>query len=267
MRLLLALLGICVFGVAGCSSSAYDPYYYDYAYYDPYYYGYDVYWTYTWVDPYGVYYFAEAPAQGGRSAIDVNAAAAAIAQRASSFYTPQGCVTALATGATVNYTFNNCSGEQGIKSISGNATLTVTDSNGQLLLKGTSGNLTVNGRTWNLDLTAIATMSGTQRSVTFTSKSASPDLFATRQAQGTITWQQGTGCIDANGAGSSTRGNLSATSTVAGYHRCDAKCATAGTATVQSQQGTFTGKYDGSSTFVVTAPNGDTRNFDLACTP
>lgn len=267
-KLWVALWGLSVFGLAACSSSAYDPYYYDYAYYDPYYYGYDAYWTYTWVDPYGVYYFEQTPPAGdqGRNQVDVNAAAAAIAQRAQSFYTPSGCVTAVAVGATVSYTFNQCAGGLGIQSMSGDATVTVSDvGGGQLGLHGTSSNLTINGKAYVLDVTATATKAGDQRSVTFTSASHSPDLFNSRQAQGTLSWTQGSGCIDASGSGSSTRGNLSTTSTVTGYHRCDGTCPTAGTVTVQSPNGVFTSTFDGSGNLVVTAPNGDKKTFSLNC--
>ncbi len=86
--------------MAGCVST-YDPYYYDYTYDDPYWYGYDSYYVYSWVDPYGLYYFSAPSTQ----TLDVNAAAQAIADRAntSTYFSPAGCAGAVASGATVTY--------------------------------------------------------------------------------------------------------------------------------------------------------------------
>src|SRR5690242_19723143 len=126
------LAAMLALGITGCST--YDPYYYNYAYYAPYYYGYDTWVTYSWVDPYGVYYLSAGPgahaATGGQrlaAPIDVNAAASAIASRANTFFNPAGCVTATASGAVVSYVFNNCSGGLGISSISGDMSVTVSD--------------------------------------------------------------------------------------------------------------------------------------------
>jgi hypothetical protein len=261
MKRFKTMLSLVALAMSGCYATTYDPYYYDYAYYDPYYYGYDAYYAYSWFDPYGVYYFSAPSAQ----AIDVNAAAAALAQRADAYYTPAGCAQATASGATVNYTFNNCDGAFGLKSVSGGVKLTLSDSNGQLAFTGTSTDLTAGGVPFILDVNGVATRSGTQRVVTMTSHSRSPDQASTRDEQMTVTWEQGSGCVTMNGQGGSTKGDLTTTATVANYQRCQNQCPTAGKVTVENKDGAFTTEFNGTSTAKVTAPDGSTKNYDLKC--
>jgi hypothetical protein len=257
-----AMVSLVALAMSGCASTYYDPYYYDYAYYDPYWYGYDAYYAYSWVDPYGVYYFSAPAAQ----AIDLNAAAAAIAQRADTYFTPAGCAGATASGATVNYNFNNCEGAFGLKSVSGAVTLQLSDSNGQLAFTATSTNLTAGGSPFILDLSGTATRAGTQRVVTTRSHSRDPDKVDSRDEQMTITWEQGSGCVTINGQGGSTRGDLVTTSTITNYQRCENQCPTAGKVTVENNKnGAFTAEFNGTSMVKVTAPNGNTKDYDLKC--
>ncbi|MGZ3460941.1 MAG: hypothetical protein ACXU86_20830 [Archangium sp.] len=260
MKRFLAMAALLAVAMTGCYST-YDPYYYDYTYYDPSWYGYDAYYAYSWVDPYGVYYFSGPSA----AQIDLNAAATAIANRADAYYTPAGCAMATASGPTVNYTFNNCDGAFGLRSISGAVRLDLSESNGQLVLTGSSTDLTAGGHPFILDLTATATRSGTQRSVTMTSHSRAPDLTDSRNEQITMTWEQGSGCVTLNGQGGSTRGGITTTSTITGYQTCVNQCPSAGKVTVEGPNGAFTTEFNGSSTVQVTGPNGSTKNYTLQC--
>ncbi|PTL79480.1 hypothetical protein [Vitiosangium sp. GDMCC 1.1324] len=262
MKRFKALMSLFVVAMTGCYST-YDPYYYDYAYYDPYYYGYDAYYAYSWVDPYGVYYYsAPTPMQ---NTIDLNAAATAIANRADAYYTPAGCAVATASGPTVNYTFNNCEGAFGLTSVSGAVKLELSESNGQLVLTGTSTDLTAGGHPFVLDLKATATRSGTQRAVTMTSHSHATDQVDSRDAQITMTWEQGSGCVTMNGQSGSTRGDKTVTSTITNYQRCQNQCPSAGKVTVDGKDGAFTTEFNGTSTVKVTGPNGDTKTYDFQC--
>jgi hypothetical protein len=265
------LLGIvgAVWGIlTGCASTSdpyyYDTYYYDYGYYDSYYYGYDASYVYGWYDPYGYYYYS----RGGQSqaaVTDLNAAATAIAQRAPNYFTPSGCVTATASGASVTYQFSSCTPQFGSRPISGTATLNLSQSSNQLTFTASSTDLTIDGKPFILDLTATATTSGTQRVLTINSKSRRPDQVDARQTQGTITWEQGSGCIVVNAQGTSTRGDKNVKSTIADVQVCKGQCPTAGTITVESSSGTFTGTFDGGSDVMVTAPDGQQKTYDLQC--
>ncbi|MFY0567220.1 hypothetical protein ACN28E_25755 [Archangium lansingense] len=260
MKRFTAMASLCAMAMTGCYTY-YDPYYYDYAYYDPYYYGYDAYYAYSWVDPYGVYYFS-APVT---AQIDLNAAATAIANRADTYFTPAGCAGAVATGSTVNYNFNNCAGAFGLNSVSGAMRLELSESNGQLNLNATSTDLTAGGRPYILEVNAVATRSGTQRVVTMTSRSRSPDVTDSRNEQITMTWEQGSGCVTMNGQGGSTRGDVTTTATVTGFQRCQNQCPSAGKVTVESTKGTFTTEFNGTSTVDVSAPDGETKRYQLDC--
>ena len=96
----------------------YDPYYYDYTYYDPYYYGYDTAYAYTWVDPiYDDFYYVW---NGGPpNAFDLATVASTIATKATDYY-GTGCLTATASGATVSFVYNGCTGPLGLNAVSGN---------------------------------------------------------------------------------------------------------------------------------------------------
>lgn len=267
MKRLKGALGILSLVAAGLGcSSTYDPYYYDYAYYDPYYGAYDAAWAYAWVDPVYGYWYYSLPVQVQSLPADPNAAAAQLAASANNTFTPAGCATATATGATVNYTFNNCSAPVALQQISGNVQVVLADNQGQLSATANSNNLTINGEPFNLSMQITgAPPNGNQRTVTVTSNSFSPNRFDSRKSQSTITWVTGSGCITLDSQSTSTRGGLSATSNVAGFQRCDQQCPTAGTVTVQSSEGTFTSTFNGSNELKVTAPNGNVKTYPLNC--
>ncbi|MHB8875298.1 MAG: hypothetical protein ACYC8T_16555 [Myxococcaceae bacterium] len=249
--------------LSGCGAY-YDPYYYDYVYYDPYYYGYDASYVYGWYDPYGVYYFTSS-AQGQTAAIDLNAAAVQIAARAATYYTPAGCVSATPSGATVTYVFSDCTTQFASRPISGTVVVDLSQSGGQLIFTGSSSDLKVDGRPFILDLKAAATSAGTQRVVTITSSSRSPDNTDARQSQATMTWQQGSGCFEVNAQGSATSGSVTTNSTITNFQRCVGQCPTAGTVSVEGPKGLFTSTFNGEGTMTVTAPNGKQQTYDLQC--
>lgn len=255
-----AMVSLFAVAMGGCYDT-YDPYYYDYTYYDPYWYAYDAYYAYGWVDPYGIYYYSGPTAQ----VIDLNAAAAAIASRSSTYFTPAGCAVVTASGSTVSYTFDNCEGSFGLTSVSGVVKLELSESNGQLAFTATSSDLNVGGEPFILDMNGTATSSGTQRTVTVTSHGRAPNRVDSRDVQLTMTWEQGSGCVTLNGSGSSTRGDMTTTSTITDYNRCEGQCPSSGKVTVDSQDGIFTTEFNGSNTAVVRAPNGDTKDYELQC--
>ncbi|WP_223636117.1 hypothetical protein [Corallococcus sp. EGB] len=264
-----ALWSLALGAGLGCSTT-YDPYYYDDAYYDPYYGAYDAAWSYAWIDPvYGSWYLS-LPALPRvlrqQANTDPNAAAAQLAANANAAFTPAGCATATASGATVNYTFNNCTAAISLTQISGNVQVALSNNQGQLAATATSNNLSINGEPYTLSMQIVASPpQGDQRKVTITSNSFSPAHLDSRSNQGTVTWVAGSGCITVDSQAQSTRGSLSSTTTVSGYQRCDHQCPTAGSVQVHTSEGTFTTTFNGSNSVQVSAPNGDTRSFNLNC--
>ncbi len=263
MKRLLTLLASLGVMLTGCYSS-YDPYYYDYAYYDPYYYGYDTAYAYSWYDPYGVYYFSSI-AQAQTATIDVNAAAASIASRAPSYFSPSGCATATPSGARVTYTFSNCDGPYGGRNINGTVNVDLSQANGQLTFTGTSSDLNIDGKPFTFETTAVGTANGAQRTLNITSKSRFPDQVQSRETQGTLTWQQGSGCTELNSQSTSTVSGATVNSTITGLKRCIGQCPTAGTVRVDSPDGPFNATFDGSSTIRVIDPRNESKDFDMQC--
>jgi hypothetical protein len=197
--------------------------------------------------------------------MDLDAAAAAIASRASSYYTPAGCATATASGATVNYTFNNCEGSYGLVGVSGAVKLELSESAGQLAFNATSTDLTAGEHPYILDVDGTATRAGNQRTVTMRSRSRAPDVVDSRNVQMTMSWEQGSGCVTLNGQGGSTRGDKTATSTITDYSRCTGQCPTSGKVTVEGEDGVFTTEFNGTNMVDVKAPNGDTKDYEIQC--
>ncbi|WP_375754475.1 hypothetical protein [Corallococcus exercitus] len=269
-----ALGFLSLLAITGCSDDVYDGYYYDTAYYDPYYGAYDAAWSYYWVDPvYGYWYYSiggvlpQSTVSGlPQAPVDVNAAAAQLAANASSTFTPAGCATATASGATVNYTLDNCAAQVALQQISGDVQVVLADNQGQLSINATSSNLTINGAPYNLSMqVASSSPEGDQRKVTITSNSYSPDRFDSRSSESTITWVSGSGCFTLDGQSRSTRGDRNATTTVSGYQRCANQCPSAGTVTTQTSEGTFSSSFNGSNTLEVTSPGDDTQTYSLDC--
>ena len=124
------------------------------------------------------------------------------------------------------------------------------------------GNL---GAPFIVDSVATATRAGTRREVTIVTRSHAPDRTDSRQAQLTAAWEQGSGCVELNGTSSTRRGDLSTTSTLAGYKKCTGQCPSAGTITVVAGGGTYRATFDGSERLQITLANGDTRSRDLQC--
>lgn len=260
MKRLLVLIAAASI-LPACYCGTYDPYYYDYAYYDPYYYGYDATYVYGTYDPYGVYYDSDSSPQ----TIDLEAAAAAIASRAGESYRRADCVKATSTGATVNYELDNCDARFFGKNIDGRIAVVLSDEGGQFRFTVTSSNLRVNGDDYVLDFTAAASTSGTQRTVTIDSRSRASEKVDSRLSTGTITWEQGRPCLTINAQGTSSRKDVSITSTVSDFQKCADACPTSGTVTVRGGEGEFSGSFNGSDKLRVVAPNGSDRNFGLQC--
>lgn len=271
MRRLWKWLGLSAVLATGCYVGAYyDPYYYDSVYYSPYWYGYGAGFVYSWYSPVGVVIVGLNGTGTGTGAqtqaIDLNATAAQIAKDANdTVFSPAGCAHATASGATVSYAFSDCTGPEGMRTINGQMTVTLADDNGQLRVTATSNALQVNGKPFFVDSVSTLTSSGNQRTASVISHSRDPNQADSRQAQFTVSWSEGSNCVQVDGQDTTTRGNLSATGTLAGYQRCTARCPTAGKMTVSNTDGPFTGSFDGSPTLKVVGPNGDTKDYQLQC--
>jgi hypothetical protein len=208
-----------------------------------------------------VVYLSAVPLQ----AVDLDAAAQGIAQASGTYYTPAGCAVATVNQHTVNIVYTDCVGPLGTGSITGNVSVALTENQGALVLTATSSDLTIDGSTFVLDFQATATRTGNQRSVAVVSRSRDPSRLDERDATYTLTWEQGSGCVTANGTSSSTLGDLRSTSTLTDFTKCRGQCPSSGTVTLVSARGNFTTQFDGSSFVEVQGPRGNPRRYEVNC--
>jgi hypothetical protein len=252
-------------GATSCYSGYYDPYYYDYVYYDPYYYGYDTWYAYTWVDP--IYYDYYALSTGQSTPADLNSMASNIAAQANSYY-GNGCGTATATGATVAFVLNNCIGPGGQGTVTGNIGVTLTQAaTGEITITAGSPDLTINGERYIMDMSMVPTTTNGTSAIAITSRSYSPSRFDSRTANMTLSWVQGSDCFDVSGDSQATKGGMSATATVEGFHQCANVCPSGGTVTVNTPNGAFSSTFDGGDQFEVSGPDGTVHSYDMDCNP
>lgn len=258
--------------LTGCGSAYYDPYYYDTAYYDPYYSDYDAASAYAYVDPYGAVYTYETVSSAAKKAspkvglaIDLEGVADGIVTATPARYSPAGCATATASGTSVTIAYANCTGPQGLGALNGSVTTQLSESNGQLVLTSTSDNFTVDGDPFIVDSVTTVTSVGGQRSASVVSQSRNPDRTDSRNFETTVTWQQGSNCVEVNGAGTSTRDGRTANTTITGYQRCFGECPSAGTIKVTDGDKTVTTTFDGTNQLKIDAKDGDSKTIDLVC--
>lgn len=262
----LLCLGLAVSGCYAGYGYYYDPYY-GYVYYDPYWYYYDAGFTYVWVDPFGTsYYYLSAEnalSSGTQDGRDLTKVAQGLAAANSNVYSPAGCVTSTQNGTTVALTFANCTSPQG--KVNGRVITRVSENDGHLVFTTTSDSLQINDAPFVVDTVTTVDQAEQQRRATVVSHSRDPRQLDSRDAQMTVSWQQGSRCLEVSGQGTDVKGDTTLTTTLTGYQRCAEQCPTGGTIAVVTQGKQLSGTYDGSQTFVVNAEDGRSKTYQLDC--
>jgi hypothetical protein len=198
-------------------------------------------------------------------------AAGAAAAHAHAFYQPAGCATALATGATVTYTFKDCTGPWGLVHVTGTVVVSYSLGLDGLHATATASDLSVNGATVDINAAAVYQISGTTKTLTVTSMGAGTGARGTRFArQGayTVSWDGATGCGALDGEWSTTIAGLTWSTTVSGLKKCVGMCpAAGGTVThVRALAGvTLTIRFDGSDIARWSSSSGLSGTVDLLC--
>jgi hypothetical protein len=180
------------------------------------------------------------------------AAAAATAASVNKFFSAS-CATAVANGAVVTLTLNNCTGPLGMVAATGTVTLAyedLGDGNG-LKLTLTSNQMTANGTSLTIMETAtINSVNGTRTATIHSGSSGIDANGAVVQLAGdsTLTWTAGSTCATLNGTfatNSTSTGQIS--SAVSDLVRCAGACPT-GTIVSTGGSRTVTVTLDGKST-------------------
>ena len=159
----------------------------------------------------------------GLTALTGDQVAVHIAANAAGRFTPAGCATATASGATVTLTLNDCTGPRGLLHVSGELDLTASVAlDGTISVHAAATALMVNRATIDIDSDATYAVSGTTHTLTVQTMGSGTgprgnDIDHTGQY--TITWDAGSQCGSIAGhwatefSNSSTRPRARTTST------------------------------------------------------
>ncbi len=201
------------------------------------------------------------------AAMTAEAAAMASSQRASTFFQPAGCVVATPSGATVAYTFTNCTGPYGLVRVNGTVNATFSNRTATGWTVRVTGEVTMNRAVHRPDATSVVSFTGSTRTamVTVNGSGTGPRGVAYANAGGyTTTWDGN--CLGVNGAVTVTANGQSLTVTASNWRRCRGECPQAGgSVSISAPGGSATIAYSGGATATATNARGRTATVALFC--
>jgi|RhiMethySRZTD1v2_1073278.scaffolds.fasta_scaffold10470_10 hypothetical protein len=184
------------------------------------------------------------------------------------YFTPSGCITATSAQAVVNVNLNNCTGPLGMRNVSGNFATTFSRVQNGLAMNVKATNVTINNRTAQWELNGTATRSGNNFSLGVTSNgtlTGTNALAIGRNAQATINWTKGSGCVAVDGQDTLTANGATFNGRLSGYQRCTGACPTAGTLFLDGPDQDITVTFNGTSTPPASSTTGATSELQLTC--
>jgi hypothetical protein len=199
-----------------------------------------------------------------------------LAQRAASNagnrFSPADCVTATASGATVTYQLNHCSGRRGRLDVTGTITVTFSELDGVVKIETAAQGLQLARGTFDVNATATCAVQADDRRLwTVTSNSSGTNLSGiavSHSGNWTLLVDRATQCVELDGTWIRTAGSRERTTTITDLVRCDGHCpAAGGEIQVEGERGTLTVTFDGSSTATWTSSSGTSGTRTMACTP
>jgi hypothetical protein len=215
------------------------------------------------------------PSVDGAVATDTpEAIATAAAGKAPTFYQPASCVTATASGATVSYALQDCSGPFGLAHVSGTIAVTYSVSAAGVGVSATGKGVGASGVQLDVDVQATYATSGSAATLTVQSTSSGTGPLGntvSHEGSYTTTWDDATSCLGVTGTWTTT-GALGRkwSTTVSGLDACAGECPASGGSIA------YTGGILGESV-TVDFTGGDTASWstsagrdgtiDLVCTP
>lgn len=201
-------------------------------------------------------------------AIGAEMAATVAAQNSGTFFQPMGCLATQRNGATVTYTFTNCTGPYGLVNLNGTLNATFSNVTPTARTVAVTGEVRANRFTLRPNASAQITYMGATRlaTVTLMGGGTSP-RGNTWTNTGTYmsTWN-GT-CLGLSGRVSSTANGATVAVDVASYNRCRGGCPDAGgRVTVTSSRGASVSvTYSGTATATLTGTRGRSVTVNLYC--
>lgn len=201
-------------------------------------------------------------------AIGAEMAATVAAQNSGTFFQPMGCLATQRNGATVVYTFTNCTGPYGLVNLNGTVNATFSNVTPTARTVTVTGEVRANRFTLRPNASAQITYMGTTRlaTVTLMGGGTSPRGNTWTNAGTYMTSWNGT-CLGLSGRVTSTANGASVTVDVSNYNRCRGGCPDAGgRVTVTSSRGASVSvSYSGGATATLTGTRGRSSTVALYC--
>jgi len=182
------------------------------------------------------------------------------------------CVAVAQSGATVVYTFTNCTGPRGLVSVTGVLTATFSGSPGNIAFSVSGTGIKVNEATIDIQSSGTLVRNGNVRTLTVTTKGTGVGrrgFDLDRDGQYVATHDDATGCSKLNGQWSLDIGVRDRSTSITNFNRCDGKCPGAGGKITHKG---FGGRqvvisFDGSNRATWEGSNGRSGTVNLSCTP
>lgn len=210
-------------------------------------------------------------ASGTSSATTPVEAATLALQQAASAFEDSACLASSQAGATVTYTFSDCTGQHGLVHVNGTVEVTYGISIKGISLEVVSDDMTVNGVSFDLTASVMYVVNqDLQRVVVETSGTGtgSHGRSASRVGEYMFDWSTQDGCIALEGSWSHTGAERSGETSVTGFAACEGTCPAAG-GTIVYQGGpsnaSLTIAYDGSDAAGWSTSGGKSGSLPLAC--
>jgi hypothetical protein len=187
------------------------------------------------------------------------------------FFLPAGClVVTNPTAASVQYTFNDCTGPRGLTHLTGVLNVDYTTTANSLTLTMTAMGMKVNRATIDWNATAVTTASGAMRTMQWTGHftgTTGGGRAIERDNTKTVTWTVGDSCFEINGTSVGNVTGKDLKTELIDYKRCRAACPEAGSEikiTRESTGRTVDLTY-GTDTATFTDARGDQIEFTPLC--
>jgi hypothetical protein len=209
----------------------------------------------------------------GLVAADATSVASTIAANVAGRW-PGACAVAVASGANVTVTYNDCTGPYGLVHVTGELDLTISvTAQGAVAVHATATDLEVNAAT--IDFTADGTLSqtGTMETLAVTANGSGTGPRGNsidHNGAYTVTWDASTACRSISGSWSTDLTTPVATAERANtvdLMRCGATCPTGTLAHKFLGGATLTLTFDGTATGTWSASTGLSGSIALDCTP
>jgi hypothetical protein len=210
--------------------------------------------------------------EGAGATMTPEEVAATVGGRARLRLADPNCVTTTQTGATVVYTFTDCTGSRGLVHVTGVLTATFSGTPGNIAFSVSGTGIKVNEATIDLNSSGTLVTHGNVRTLTVTTKGSGigrRGFDLERDGQYVATHDDATGCSTLNGEWSLDIGARDRTTTITGFNRCEGKCPGAGSVIKHKGFGgrQVTVSFDGSNEAQWEGSNGRSGSVSLSCTP